>query len=681
MLSQSQRSRLQVVDSVEDEEGEEDGNSIINEAVHPIEFEDDVAENQLNTTEDESLFTTDADVNISSEKSNHNSQERTTEPSLVEMAPTATSSTISPIETTQTTTPKPPPHAAVVIPTQDPRLTYDDSEWKPLFVNTQTNLGKPQTTASIIPHSSLDSEAILNHQPAPEDDPDIYKIGLENHAEESPAEYEVAKDEGQKQTTDLPTNVKQDRVILNAADGEKNKDVASGEDETLPGETTSPVTPTKFSFLQWFNSQLNNVKLAQNRQQQANNNTANAETSSGSISATRFFTVKPTAVSYTGIQPILRPKPWEENSTDSIRSDSSSMGPLSVAGFIVSTRNRSAITDTAVMLPQSFHVQTSLSLGQEPIKLVESPRSQKSLPLLLDNVHLQMSGTTRNPRELQSGRQQQVESLTDFFPPVRRPVARPQVSKSGLAQQRDNLAGSLPIEGLFSTLKPPQGANQEISKHRSNTNSPIYTFKLNQGQSVHDVLSQLLADLTIGESPSLVEVDGAAPSLTLAEQEQLQNNDMKNKASNKKVDDDRLKPWAHMPFRPAILNALYHNTRNPNSSGSSSTNVSTTTTLIATSATPFLENEDAGVTTSTEIATRETNSQPTEFTTAVAGKKGGKTTRLAFERSFMWFLVKRVRFSIGADFKISCRYTCSTTISAWPRDYLIIFLNDSWINL
>jgi hypothetical protein len=137
-----------------------------------------------------------------------------------------------------------------------------------------------------------------------------------------------------------------------------------------------------------------------------------------------------------------------------------------------------------------------------------------------------------------------------------------------------------------------------------------------------------LADLTIGESPSLVEVDGAAPSLTLAEQEQLENNDMKNKASNKKVDDDRLKPWAHMPFRPAILNALYHNTRNStstNTSTSTSTSTNVSTPAAITSVTSL--NEDAGVTTSTEIATsggpniqQVVTNWPTEFTTAVAGK-------------------------------------------------------------
>lgn len=655
MLSQSQRSRLQIADSVEDEEADDDaGNSIHNEAVDPIEFADDVDENVVNTTEDESLFTTDADVDIISEKSNHKSLEPTTEPSLPEMTSTTTTTTtntpprMSSTETTRRTT----ADSSLVIPTQDPRLSYDDSEWKPLIVNMKPpGRGQlEQTPASMIPHpaESEDDALLLNHQPAPEDDPDIYQIGLENHAEEPPAGYQV-EEEGQKQqTADLQSNVKHDRrVISTSAANENEKDMASGEAEASPDEATSPVTPTKFNFLQWFNSQLNNVKLAQTRQQEqqqqqqaaaaANNNSTNAELPAGPISPTRFFTVKPTAVSYTGVQPIMRPKPWEENSTDSPPPPSPPpppMGPLSVAGFIVSTMNRTAITDSAVVLPQSFHVQTSLSLAKEPLKLVESPRSQKSLP---DNVQLGMmsssaaaaGSSTRNPRELQSAdRQTQVESLTDFFPPVRRPVARPQVSK---AQQRDNSAGSLPIEGLFSTLKPPQGAaGQEtiISKHRSssNTNSPIYTFKLNQGQSVHDVLSQLLADLTIGESPSLVEVDGAAPSLTLAEQEQLENNDMKNKASNKKVDDDRLKPWAHMPFRPAILNALYHNTRNStstNTSTSTSTNVSTPAAI--TSVTPL--NEDAGVTTSTEIATsggpniqQVVTNSPTEFTTAVAGK-------------------------------------------------------------
>jgi hypothetical protein len=661
MLSQSQRSRLQIADSVESEEADDDdaGNSIHNKAVHPIEFaDDDVDENVVNTTEDESLFTTDADVDIISEKSNHKSLEPTTEPSLPEMTSTTTTTTNTPprISSTETTRRTTNADSSLVIPTQDPRLSYDDSEWKPLIVNMKPpgRAQLEQRPASMIPHpaESEDDALLLNHQPAPEDDPDIYQIGLENHAEEPPAGYQV-EEEGQKQTADLQSNVKHDRrVISTSAANENEKDVARGEAEASPDEATSPVTPTKFNFLQWFNSQLNNVKLAQTRQQEqqqqqqaaaAANNSTNAELPAGPISPTRFFTVKPTAVSYTGVQPILRPKPWEENSTDSPPPPPPAppMGPLSVAGFIVSTMNRTAITDSAVVLPQSFHVQTSLSLAKEPLKLVESPRSQKSLP---DNFQLAMmsssssassSSSTRNPRELQlADRQTQVESLTDFFPRVRRPVARPQVSK---AQQRDNSAGTrLPIEGLFSTLKPPQGAaGQEtiISKHRSSsssshTNSPIYTFKLNQGQSVHDVLSQLLADLTIGESPSLVEVDGAAPSLTLAEQEQLENNDMKNKASNKKVDDDRLKPWAHMPFRPAILNALYHNTRNStstNTSTSTSTSTNVSTPAAITSVTSL--NEDAGVTTSTEIATsggpniqQVVTNWPTEFTTAVAGK-------------------------------------------------------------
>lgn len=625
MLSQGPRSRLQIADVVEEEDDvdEDKENSLDNEPVPQIDFEDDVAENPSNTTEDESLFTTDADVDINSENSNHHSVERTTESSLPTEKLTTTAVRIVAVETRQTTA------SAVVVPTQDPQLTYDDTEWKPLFVNTRTNTGsslaRPSTTTTMTPLKPPVSVATHNHSPAHEDDPDIYKIGLENHALEPAVAYDIAEEKGHQLTTHLPSDVKQDRIIANIAqDG--SKDVAVDEDETPTAEVTSPATPTKFSFLQWFNSQLNNVKLAQNRQQ-LDNSTTDIAVSNGPTSPSRFFTIKPTAVSYTGIQPIMRPKPWEENSTDATRPDFQTLpiGPLSVAGFIVSTMNRS---NTDVILPQSFQVQTSLTLANDREKLVESPRSQKSFPLPdTALVGKQSPDTTRNPRELNSERQEPVESLTDFFPPVRRPLPRPQVSKSG-AMQRDNLSASLPIEGLFSTSKPQGSHAAESSKHRSNNNSPIYTFKLNQGQSVHDVLSQLLADLTVGESPAQVEIDGAAPSLTLVQQqEQLENNDMKNKASNKKVDDDRLKPWTHMPFRPpAILNALYHNTRNPNSSNSNSANVEVSTPTVVTSAAPSFQNEDTSVTTSTEIATNGLTSStqqpvtsfPAELTTTVA---------------------------------------------------------------
>lgn len=592
-LIQSQRSRFQLADSVEDDEADgEEGNGLGNEAVRPVVNDDDVVINLSSTTED-SLATTEADVNVDDSVNNNNTLERSADPSLPEMKPT-TPSVLQPTEMASVKTTA----GMVPTPTQDPRLTYDDSEWKPLFVNTRTTPSGSHTKTSSEPssvtahNSTTLMDDLKNHAPAHED-------GHDAHAEESPGDYEAAEEEGQEETTDLPPDVKQDRIIEGTA--AEDKGTAAGE-ETPTDQTTSPLTPTKFSFLQWFNAQLNNVKLAQNRQQ--TNGTTTLTLPSGPSSSTRFFTLKPTAVSYSGIQPILRPKPWVDNATE----PAEAIPAAPTAGFVMSSLNRTVINEAAgAFLPRPFQVQTSLTLAKEPGRLVESPRSQKSLSLM-DSDHLRMPptmGTT--PRELQSERQQQVELLKDFFPPVRRPSARPQITKSGPIQQ-DNLPISLPIEGLFTTLKPLGGHNDEGSKHRSNTNSPIYTFKLNQGQSVHDVLSQLLADLTVGESPAQVEIDGAAPSLTLAQQQQQQqqqNNDIKNKASNKKVDDDRLKPWAHMPFRPSILNALYHNTRQNLSSGTGanvevSVPANTTTTIV--SATPIMENEDAIVT--TEIANR-----------------------------------------------------------------------------
>ena len=574
-MSQSQRSRFQLADDDDASEEEEEGNGLKEEeAVLPVD-DVDLVINQTSTTED-TLATTEADIN----NNNNNTLERTADPSVPETTPSTVASVVHP----------------AVTPTQDPRLTYDDSEWKPLFVNTRATLTGSQITTTT---TTTTTTTQSTHQNSPTLAP----------THEDGGDYEEEEDEGhqhhQEETTDLPPDVKQDRIIDVGTAGE---DKTGGEEE----EITSPVTPTKFSFLQWFNAQLNNVKLAQKQTANNNNSTSALALSPlpSSSTSTRFFTLKPTAVSYTGVQPILRPKPWVDNATESAEA----IPAPPAAGFVMGSLNRTAINEAAgAFLPRPFQVQTTLNLAKEPGRLlVESPRSQKSLPLL-DSDHFRMPITRTTPRDLASDRQQQVELLKDFFPPVRRPSARPQVSSKIGNNQRDNLPGSLPIEGLFtSTLKPAGGGGggqDDGARHRSNTNSPIYTFKLNQGQSVHDVLSQLLADLTVGDSPAQVEIDGSAPSLTLAQQQQQQqqqqNNDMKNKASNKKVDDDRTKPWAHMPFRPAILNALYHNTRGQNLSGANvEVSIPTTTTTTATPVV-VLGNEDV----TTEMGTNNSSSQ------------------------------------------------------------------------
>merc|ERR1712071_671831 len=124
-------------------------------------------------------------------------------------------------------------------------------------------------------------------------------------------------------------------------------------------------------------------------------------------SSTRFFTIRPTAISYSGIQPLLCPKPLTPPS---------------------------GIPEESSRFP------------------VESPRNQKSVEV-------------------------------DLFPPMRRP---------------SSAASSIRSE--------PSSANHSGSADASG-NSPIYTFILNKGQSVQDVLTQLLSDLTTAEPEAEAEVE------------------------------------------------------------------------------------------------------------------------------------------------------------------------------
>ena len=132
------------------------------------------------------------------------------------------------------------------------------------------------------------------------------------------------------------------------------------------------------------------------------------------------------------------------------------------------------------------------------------------------------------------------DQFSDFFPPVRRPASRPLLKTPTPAPDVANL----PIEGLFSTFRPPVtaaaaaagGVATPLNNNKAG-NSPIYTFKLNQGQSVNEVLTKLLADLTSGGSLAHLEVSHGAP--------------LRVETPN---DDDRLRPWSNLPFRPAIFN-------------------------------------------------------------------------------------------------------------------------------
>lgn len=405
----------------------------------------------------------------------------------------STSTTELPVENaTSTTAP------AIEVIRHRPPLTYDDSDWKPIIVSNirVEDPTRPAIAPGIVPlgtHTDdLVNEDKLN---LPSDEEDI--------------------------ATDLPVEESHGHAI-EGSHHSFNDD--KGVEETSVETSSTPAN--KFSFLQWFNSQLNNA----NRRPIVSSTTP-------SVPATRFYTLKPTAISYTGVQPILRPKP----STDG-NSTADEQMPSNLGGFVISTLNRS-IAEGGVRVPPSFQVQTVLNLRKDPQPstghglLVESPRSSKSLQEQSDSS-LPQSGI--RTRELHPS---QVELLKDFFPPVRRPVPRP-VTQHKLheqSRQQDSTASLLPIEDLF-------GRN-----NHTKANSPIYTFKLNQGQTVHDVLSQLLADLTMGGSPADVDIDGSSPILTVPEPEDDSNI---KKASNKKVDDDRLRPWSQMPFRPSIFNSL-----------------------------------------------------------------------------------------------------------------------------
>jgi len=404
---------------------------------------------------------------------------------------------------------------------QKPSLSYDDSEWKPMIVS--------NTPSSNVMHASGNIAGYATPVVI-----DQYEEDYTSHGNED------------EEATGLPTNVKLDRII---DDNLKNHKGVT--EEPVVEESSSSPSPTKLSFLQWFNAQLlNNAKAASNMSRSGSG--TSEPTTLPTPAITRFFTMKPTAISYTGVQPVLRPKPsTEQNVTDEMQE------PMTINGFVISTLNRS-VGEGSIILPPSFQVQTTLTMKKETenstaIKpstgiLVESPRSSKSIPMPAESSDEASSQLDATSKDLIP---QQVELLKDFFPPVRRPVPRPQGQLRGDEQQTStSSSASLPIEGLF-------GRNNQTTK----TNSPIYTFKLNQGQTVHDVLSQLLADLTMGESPADVDIDGSSPTLTAQQQQDRENGDIK-KASNKKIDDNRLKPWSQMPFRPAIFNSLFHGLNN-----------------------------------------------------------------------------------------------------------------------
>lgn len=440
---------------------------------------------------------------------------------------------------------------------QRPSAAYDDSEWKPIIVNNvhrSSILTMPLNTS----HASTNAATLTP----------------------SPEQYEKTNNE----SGELPPDLKTHRIIETQGEEDNITNFPVPADEAK----STPAPPrNKLNFLQWFNSQLHNSKL--------HNQTASPSSSPSAASplppVTRFFTLKPTAISYSGVQPVMRPKPLAkgENVTE--------QEPSKFDGIVIPTSDSPLVKD--VFLPRPFQVQTTLNLHKEP--LIESPRSGKAILNQKDSVVIPAgTGDGIAKRELHP---QQVEMLHDFFPPVRRPVSRPQVPSKvvELGRQQD---ARLPIESLFA------------HNNQTRSNSPIYTFKLNQGQTVHEVLTRLLADLTISDSPANIEVDGSSPEMTVGQQQ----SDNLKKASNKKVDDDRLRPWSQVPFRPTIFNSLYQASRYNNSEVDSNSNK--TGSSSSTMATGAVENTSINT---TEILT---TNQDSNSSTSHQASKGGSGIRM-----------------------------------------------------
>ena len=329
----------------------------------------------------------------------------------------------------------------------------------------------------------------------------------EGQEEEEYEEYEEEEeeDEGPTASPSIPSQVKLDRIIDVGSDSKESAD-----------STEKTTASTKFSFLQWFNERINNPTPNPRPDIRPTPSPLSPQTGQ-----TRFFTLKPTAISYSGLQPVTRPRP------------SVVRVPTSTSQTIISNVGSGSV-------PAPFQIQTVLSVSGDRVAARPAAggqtnnREQKSMTIIIQETADE--DTQRSLRDSTSSKDPTPDPFKDFFPPVRRPTSRP-LNKLPL-----NGSGhtNLPIEGLFTTLKP-------VNNGSKSTNSPIYTFKLNQGQSVHQVLTRLLADLTTGGSPATFDLHTGSVTSSHFDPSREQ-------PPAAAVADERLRPWSNVPFRPSILN-------------------------------------------------------------------------------------------------------------------------------
>ena len=440
-ITQSQRSRLAAlrIDDVTGDDDVTDSDNHVDKDVWSIdqsanpELELELELDATSSTQSTSPESTSTLESVSTEPTS--TQSASTESTLSESTSSESTSSES---TLAETTPAVATEATYSV-------AYDDSPWMPIYVRPVPELATE--SIQVITEASTSSAWITY---------ELSSLQPEEDSVSSPATLGLATDSGDV-----------------ALSGDAADATDSGMVDEGVSTTAKPSGNKKFSFLEWFSTQLASAEL--NFKGSNSSATADADlpaaTSERPItSSTRFFTLRPTAVSYSGVQPLLRPKP------------------------------QTPPTETKASAPDES--------GDFP---VESPRSQKSL---------------------------NTSDVVGFFPPMRRP--------SSISTSTSNVR--------------PQPSAADNSSADVTINSPIYTFILNKGQNVQDVLTQLLADLTTVQSPADLHIDAeaATESHTEVEPEDNTTTPQEEQPDNKAIAGDvRLQSWnGDASFRPSALNHL-----------------------------------------------------------------------------------------------------------------------------
>ena len=321
-LLNSKRSRLQEelgVDEEEEEEEKEDAVPVVDQSVALEPKEEQPSTTSTSTSTSSTTSTTTTTEATTSTTSTTEIPATTYRRRLTSPAST-TPSTTSTTTTTTTTT-----EEAAADPSSSTHALFDRTPWQPGVPREpiEQNVRHPVTVDlphPIIPWTgptmaprpvNVTAEAGVQ-EPQPEMAEEEYVVEyVEEESQEEPSgeeeEGEEQVDEGEEEEEDgdrLPTNVKIDRTI----------DVGWN-DQWDSSTERAAATTTKFSFLQWFNERLTNGSGAGSSSSSSSSKSNSAPatratpTPTPTTARTRFFTLRPTAISYSGVQAVTRPRP------------------------------------------------------------------------------------------------------------------------------------------------------------------------------------------------------------------------------------------------------------------------------------------------------------------------------------------------------------------------------------